>query len=312
VKTYSSGMLVRLAFAVQVQVEPEILIVDEALAVGDALFQKRCFQRIEKLVSDGTTLLFVSHDQESVRTLTNRALLLSKGRPIQWGLSSEVVLSYRKLLHDEESTYFACLTKNLVERAAQAPLPSDPPRAEPDVPDTFPATAAPGMGTRSDRLSFGDGEVKITKVETLDSDDQPCSLFYPSERLRIRVTCESFARIDKLNVSIRLRNKEGVKIYSWGTLNQDMTNRARNMDTPIFWALWFDAGDRFEVLLECDCAVGENLYEVQAAVSYEETMNYLSQRMLHWVDEAAFFQVSINRDEYFFGGVIDLRMSSSW
>lgn len=312
VKTYSSGMLVRLAFAVQVQVEPEILIVDEALAVGDALFQKRCFQRIEKLVSDGTTLLFVSHDQESVRTLTNRALLLNKGRPIEWGLSSEVVLSYRKLLHDEEAAYFANLTKNLVERAAQAPLPSDSPVPEPDAPVSVPANAEPGMGTRSDRLSFGDGEVKIIKVETLDSDDQPCSLFYPGEKLRIRVTCESFASIDKLNVSIRLRNKEGVKIYSWGTLNQDMTNRARNMDTPNFWAQRLDAGDRFQVLLDCDCALGENLYEVQAAVSYEETLNYLSQRILHWVDEAAFFQVSIKRDEYFFGGVVDLKMSATW
>ncbi len=312
VKTYSSGMLVRLAFAVQVQVEPEILIVDEALAVGDALFQKRCFQRIEKLVSDGTTLLFVSHDQESVRTLTNRALLLNKGRSIEWGLSSEVVLSYRKLLHDEEAAYFASLTKNLVERAAQAPLPSDPPAAEPDAPVAAPANAMPGMGARSDRLSFGDGEVKIIKVETLGSDDQPCSLFYPGERLRIRVTCESFASIDKLNVAIRLRNKEGVKIYSWGTLNQDMTNRAKNMNAPIFWVQRFDAGNRFQVLLECDCALGENLYEVQASVSYEETMNYLSQRMLHWVDEAAFFQVSIKRDEYFFGGVMDLRMSATW
>jgi lipopolysaccharide transport system ATP-binding protein len=309
VKTYSSGMLVRLAFAVQVQVEPEILIVDEALAVGDALFQKRCFQRIEKLVSDGTTLLFVSHDQESVRTLTNRALLLNKGRPIEWGLSSEVVLSYRKLLHDEESAYFARLTKNLVERAAQAPLPSDPPSA---APDAVPANAAPSIGTRSDRLSFGDGKVKIIMVETLDSNNQPCSLFYPGERLRIRVTCESFARIDKLNVGVRLRNKEGVKIYSWGTLNQDMTNRAKNMDAPIFWVQRFDAGDRFQVLLDCDCTLGENLYEVQASVSYEETPNYLSQRMLHWVDEAAFFQVSINREEYFFGGVVDLRMSATW
>ncbi len=309
VKTYSSGMLVRLAFAVQVQVEPEILIVDEALAVGDALFQKRCFQRIEKLVADGTTLLFVSHDQESVRTLTNRALLLNKGRPIEWGLSSEVVLSYRKLLHAEEAAYFGSLTKNLVERAAQAPLQSDPPAA---APDSVPANAAPGMGTRSDRLSFGDGVVKIIKVETLDSDDQPCALFYPGERLRIRVTCESFASIDKLNVAIRLRNKEGVKIYSWGTLNQDMTNRAKNMDAPIFCVQRFDAGDRFQVLLDCDCALGENLYEVQASVSYEETMNYLSQRMLHWVDEAAFFQVSIKRDEYFFGGVMDLRMSATW
>ncbi|KAG0748607.1 hypothetical protein G6F24_015366 [Rhizopus arrhizus] len=101
------------------------------------------------------------------------------------------------------------------------------------------------MGARSDRLSFGDGEVKIIKVETLGSDDQPCSLFYPGERLRIRVTCESFASIDKLNVAIRLRNKEGVKIYSWGTLNQDMTNRAKNMNAPIFWVQRFDAGIRF-------------------------------------------------------------------
>ena len=312
VKTYSSGMLVRLAFAVQACVSPDILIVDEALAVGDALFQKRCFQRIEKLTSDGTTLLFVSHDIKSVRTLTNRALLLNKGQPIEWGLSAEVVLKYRKLLHDEETAYFANLTKNMAERAAQARLASDQPVAAPVAREADTATVAPGMVARSERLSFGDGEAKIIKVETLDSDERPCSLFYPGERLRIRVTCETFASIDKLNVAIRLRNKEGVKIYSWGTLNQDMTNIAKNMDAPIFWAQRFDAGDRFQVLLDCDCALGENLYEVQAAVSYGETMNYLSQRMLHWVDEAAFFHVSIKRDEYFFGGVVDLRMSATW
>src|SRR5271170_3287992 len=89
VKTYSSGMLVRLAFAVQVQIEPDILIVDEALAVGDALFQKRCFQQIEKLVSNGTSLLFVSHDQEAMRTLTHQALLLTHGAVRARGLSAE-------------------------------------------------------------------------------------------------------------------------------------------------------------------------------------------------------------------------------
>jgi len=313
VKTYSSGMLVRLAFAVQVQVEPEILIVDEALAVGDALFQKRCFQRIEKLVSDGTTVLFVSHDQESVRTLTNRALLLNKGRPVEWGLSSEVVLKYRKLLHDEETAYFASLTKSMAERAGHAPSPTAVPITEPSVPERAGNdNTLPGSGVRSDRLSFGDGEVKIIKVETLNAGGQSCSLFNPGERLRIRVTCESFASTDKLNIGVRLRNKEGVKIYSWGTLNQDMAVRTRNMDSPIFWERQFQVGERFKVDLDCDCALGENLYEVQAAVSCEETMNYLSQRMLHWVDEAAFFQVSIKRDEYFFGGVVDLRMSASW
>ena len=113
VKTYSSGMLVRLAFAVQVQIEPDILIIDEALAVGDALFQKRCFGRIEKLLSDGVTLLFVSHDQESVRTLTSRAILLNGGRAMTLGPSSQVLLAYRKLLHEEESEYFARLAPTI-------------------------------------------------------------------------------------------------------------------------------------------------------------------------------------------------------
>jgi len=313
VKTYSSGMLVRLAFAVQVQVEPEILIVDEALAVGDALFQKRCFQRIEQLTSNGTTLLFVSHDQESVRTLTNRALLLNKGRPISWGLSSEVVLSYRKLLHDEEAAYFASLTKNMVERARQTPMENESPNLPPAPSKAIDSTNdAPDASARSSRLSFGDGEVKIINVETLDADGRSCSMFHPGDRLRIRVFCESFSMIDKLSVAIRLRNKEGIKIYSWGTLNQDMEIRSKNVNSPIFWERQFEVGQRFHVMLDCDCLLGENLYEVQAAVSHEETMNYLSQRMLHWVDEAAFFQVSMKREEYFFGGVIDLKMNASW
>lgn len=313
VKTYSSGMLLRLAFAVQVQVEPEILIVDEALAVGDALFQKRCFQRIEKLVSDGTTLLFVSHDQESVRTLTNRALLLNRGNTAAWGLSSEVVLEYRKLLHDEETAYFSSLTKDLTDRAKQTSAISVSVESAPSSPCETDSIAAPSTGgMRSERLSFGDGGVKILQVETLNGDDHHCSMYYPGQRLRIRITCESSVNTDKLNIAVRLRNKEGVKIYSWGTLNQDMSIRASHVAAPIFWERQFKVGEQFQVVLECPCNLGVNLYEVQASVSFEETMDYMAQRMLHWVDEAAFFQVSMKRDEYFFGGVVDLRMIATW
>lgn len=315
VKTYSSGMMLRLAFAVQVQVEPEILIVDEALAVGDALFQKRCFQRIEKLVFDGTTLLFVSHDQESVRTLTNRALLLHRGKAASWGLSSEVVLEYRRLLHDEESAYFGSLSKDMTERAqllnktSASSISQDAPSLSSET-DSAAEPSAPE--TRSERLSFGDGEVKIIQVETLDGEGKPCSMYYPGERLCFRITCESRTDIDKLNVAIRLRNKEGVKIYSWGTLNQDMTVRAGIYNAPIFWERQFQAGERFQVVLECACNLGVNLYEVQAAVAFEETPDYMSQRMLHWVDEAAFFQVLMRREDYFFGGIVDLKMIATW
>lgn len=311
VKTYSSGMLIRLAFAVQVQVEPDILVVDEALAVGDALFQKRCFRRIEKLVSDGTTLLFVSHDQESVRTLTSRALLLKQGRTVTWGKSSDVVLEYRRQLHDEESSYFTAATQKLSAKAQAAATPQT--REE----DADQSVADSDVGShkavgRSDKLSFGDGEVRIVKVETLNGEGSESTVFFPGDELRIRITCETVKPVTNLNVGIRIRNKEGIKIYSWGTLNQDMRSKMETSNLPIFWNQKFSAGDMFSVELTCDCPLGMNLYEIQATVTFEETPDYMAQRMLHWIDEAAFFQVLMNRDENFFGGVADLRMNATW
>jgi len=310
VKTYSSGMLIRLAFAVQVQVEPDILVVDEALAVGDALFQKRCFRRIEKLVADGTTLLFVSHDQESVRTLTSRALLLKQGRTVTWGKSSDVVLEYRRQLHDEESSYFTAATKQLAAKAQAAVTPA----ATGDGSDRSDeqAHASPAETARSDKLTFGDGEVRIVKVETLNGEGQESTVFFPGDALRIRISCEVLSPISNLNVGVRIRNKEGIKIYSWGTLNQDMRLRNSAAGTPLFWDQKFSAGETFAVELSCDSPLGMNLYEIQATVTFEETPDYMGQRMLHWIDEAAFFQILMNRDENFFGGVADLRMNASW
>ena len=94
VKTYSSGMFVRLAFAIQANVEPEILIIDEALAVGDAYFVHRCMLRFDELKKMGTTILFVSHDAGSVRNLCSRAIWLDNGSIMQIGNSSEVVDAY--------------------------------------------------------------------------------------------------------------------------------------------------------------------------------------------------------------------------
>lgn len=94
IKTYSSGMMVRLAFAVQTAVEPEILIVDEALSVGDFFFQQKCFKRIAELRARGTTFLFVSHDLGSVRSLCERTLYLKHGRTVLFGETQPVVAAY--------------------------------------------------------------------------------------------------------------------------------------------------------------------------------------------------------------------------
>jgi lipopolysaccharide transport system ATP-binding protein len=94
VKTYSSGMLVRLAFAVQVALDPDVLIVDEALSVGDYFFQQKCFARLRKMRDDGLTLLFVSHDMSTVRDTCERVLYLQQGRQIYLGDAQEATRRY--------------------------------------------------------------------------------------------------------------------------------------------------------------------------------------------------------------------------
>lgn len=99
VKTYSSGMMVRLAFAVAINVDPQILIVDEALSVGDELFQRKCFARIEAIKATGATILFVSHSGSTVVDLCDRAILLDGGEKLMEGVPKNVLGKYQKLLY---------------------------------------------------------------------------------------------------------------------------------------------------------------------------------------------------------------------
>jgi lipopolysaccharide transport system ATP-binding protein len=99
VKSYSSGMVVRLAFAVAINVDPEILIVDEALSVGDELFQRKCFSRIENIRAKGATILFVSHSGAQIVELCDRALLMDSGEKLAAGLPKQIVGRYQKLLY---------------------------------------------------------------------------------------------------------------------------------------------------------------------------------------------------------------------
>ena len=98
VKVYSTGMFMRLAFSVAVHVDPDILLVDEALAVGDLIFQHRCIQRIRHLRRQGRTILFVSHDLQAVTQFCDRAILLERGRMLEDGSPERVVQRYQALV----------------------------------------------------------------------------------------------------------------------------------------------------------------------------------------------------------------------
>ena len=101
VKTYSSGMYVRLAFAVAISVDPDVLIVDEALAVGDEAFQRKCFARIRQIQERGSTILFVSHAANAVIELCDRAILMERGAAVLIDTPKAVIAAYHRLLYDK-------------------------------------------------------------------------------------------------------------------------------------------------------------------------------------------------------------------
>lgn len=113
VKTYSSGMLVRLAFSLAISVEPEILIIDEALAVGDAFFQAKCFHKLEEIKKKGTTILFVSHDIVSVKKLCARAVWIEKGILQEVGEAKEVCEKYLSMQIRKQNEELAQLVEQI-------------------------------------------------------------------------------------------------------------------------------------------------------------------------------------------------------
>ncbi|MDM9646678.1 ABC transporter ATP-binding protein [Rhizobium sp. S163] len=282
VRSYSSGMLVRLAIAVQMQVEPDILIIDEALAVGDALFQKRCFRQLDRLKDNGCTLLFVSHDQEIVRSLTSRAIFLNAGRAQSSGPTTEVLFAYREFLQQEEEAAFDALQKRLAENAPR----------------------------KASKTEYGNFDVQILSVKVADGDGRPTSALYTGDAMSITIECQCNTDIENLNVAFRIRTKEGVKITTWGTLNEDMA-LFRVSESETFWSRKFSKGQTFSVTFRGDCRLGANLYEVEAIVALEYDRYYANQRILHWTDDAAHFTVLLRNKEYVFDGVVDMGLRST-
>ena len=280
VSTFSSGMMLRLAFATAVQVCPDILLVDEALAVGDALFQKRCHAKIRSMRDCGLTLVLVSHDHELIRNMTDKALLLDHGLVQAWSCTREVTRHYRKLIFEEEARVWAGTDAGT--------LPAS--RPEPDEPDT----------------SYGIGGATIADVRILGGDQKPRSVFAAGEPLSIEIATRIDARLDHLNIGIVIRTLEGLKVYSWGTFNQDIAIWAGIKEGEVLWDRAFEAGDEPVVRLLLEGNLGVGRYEVQAVVSRELQMQYGAQQVLHWRDEAGFFRVDMNPASYVFGGVTDL------
>jgi homopolymeric O-antigen transport system ATP-binding protein len=203
VKTYSSGMVVRLAFAVAINVDPEILLVDEALAVGDIYFRQRCMRKVHELRQRGITILFVSHAVSDVKAIGDRVLWLDHGRMLDIGEPDRVVAKYLAAMTEKDSSY-------LKRKSAGPQLRRGGPVQAPEIVETI-----PNIDHR-----FGDGRAQIIGIAVLDEQGRPVHLLDPSSRILVRISVRAKDEIAMPIVGFMLRNQLGMDFSGTNTARE--------------------------------------------------------------------------------------------
>ena len=255
VKTYSSVMYVRLAFAVAVSVDPQILLVDEALAVGDAIFQHRCMRRIREMQERGTTILFVSHDPAAVRHLCSRAILLNDGKIMADGDPRETLSVYRRLILDREEHYDSDQTDR----------------------DSIAAASFSSPSLRYVRR-HGDGSAQIINLEVLNSAHVPVTVVETGEEILIRAHVHFNRDIVKPVFGFIIINRHGVHVYGTNTEQQGTDLHLVRQ------------GSIVEVTFSFNCWLGTDIYSISFAV--HSSALSAKPTAYDWVDGAAFIRIT--------------------
>ena len=200
VKTYSSGMVVRLAFAVAINVDPEVLLVDEALAVGDLYFRQRCMRKVHELRSRGITILFVSHAVGDVKAIGDRALWIEHGRMVEIGETDRVVAKYLAAMVEKDSTYLK-LKKRPEARPGAAVVQA------PEIVDHI-----PNIDHR-----YGDGRAEVLGIAVLDLQGRPIQVLDPSSQIVVRISVRAREEVAMPIVGFMLRNHLGIDFSGTNT-----------------------------------------------------------------------------------------------
>lgn len=204
VKTYSSGMLVRLAFAVAINVDPEILLVDEALAVGDYYFRQRCMRKVHELRRNNVTIVFVSHSMADIKAIGNRVLWLENGRTVEMGRPDVVIPKYLARMAAKDAAY-----------RERQPV-RDGTRAEAMV------IVAPEVVESIPNIDFrhGNRDAEVIGIAALDERGAPLRMLEPSSRMILRISVRANKPIREPNVGFMLRNHLGMDFAGTNTARE--------------------------------------------------------------------------------------------
>ena len=203
VKTYSSGMFVRLAFALTINVEPEILIVDEALSVGDVFFQAKCYKKMDEIRQKGTTILMVTHDMGSVIKYCDKVILLNKGSFVAEGKAGEIVDLYKKILANRFE---------IEEEAKDDKLP-----VEAKAADTG-KLMKESLSINPNVTEYGDKRAEIYDLGLIDSKGEISNLLIKGEEFTIRERIRFFADIKQPIFTYTIKDKKGTELSGTNTM----------------------------------------------------------------------------------------------
>ena len=209
VKTYSSGMFVRLAFAVAINIDPEILIVDEALSVGDVFFQAKCYNKFEEFKKLGKTILFVSHDLGSITKYCDRAILLNKGTMLAEGEPKEIVDLYKKVLVSDPGSDID--TETLVNDKKN---------------DTTDYKS--NMNVNSQLQDYGDGSAHIIDYGIIDSDGTVTNTLLKNRDFSIVMKVRFDRKINNPIFAFTIRDIKGTDITGTNTMYEKIDTKTVN------------------------------------------------------------------------------------
>ena len=233
VKTYSSGMTMRLAFAVAINLDPEVLIVDEALSVGDFYFRSRCMRKVHELRARGVTILFVSHSTPDIEGLGDRVLWLEHGRAIALGEPSEVLPQYLAAMAMKEGRYVPPPVTGQVVGQSVGQSVGQRRSVEP-------VTTIPNVDHR-----HGDGRAEIRGIAILNEYEEPVHLMMPGSRIIVRISFRSKGTLSRPVAGFMMRNHLGFDFTATDTArekkelpsmgNGDAYTVDFNLDMPEFY-----------------------------------------------------------------------------
>jgi ABC-type polysaccharide/polyol phosphate transport system ATPase subunit len=253
VKTYSSGMYVRLGFAVAIHVKPDVLLVDEVLAVGDEAFTHKCLDKFSEFRRRGKTILLVTHSLQLVETLCDEAVWLDGGRVQTDGDPKRVIGAYLTAVEQGEQTLMAETTAKAVEAEAKAvPAPVDEPA------DMFKSTEG----------RWGSREVEISDVALLDRKGEASFVFHSGDPMTVRIKVRAHHPTDDFVFGIGLFNADGVCCYGTNTYVEEMKPERLSGDGEV----------RFDV---DSLDLVEGTYKLDVAVHKKDGFPYDYHRLLY-------------------------------